>query len=672
MTPLNVPTNVANAYKRKKVSTYEQLKRFFPYKYLDYSKISDLSEFKSIENAVIIGTVLNITRNKKNNLWITTIKFQDCYFNRKITVNLIGQYEIYKMVSYSSKNTKFIVCGRLDYNENYHSFSIMNPNIISTDITGNIKIHPVYQKTKFVNEEYRTSLLDAAFSEKEYETIPEEIRTKYGFSEINKAISDIHNPKNFNKFSEAKKRLLVDDLLYFALEIKNENIESSENINLKIKKTSLTNEIIEKLPYQLTKDQKSTYESIKDDFINNNPVNALIQGDVGCGKSIISFLLMFLMAENKYQSCLIAPTLVLARQHYEELTELTKEYDIKVVLLDSTLKSKEKKAILEELESGKIDCLISTNSACSEKVVFKNLGLAIFDEEHKFGVEQRESLKKKSKNPIHYIQMSATPIPRTIADFVYGNSKKIYEIKTMPNGRLPIKTYYDNGSKVFGFIENELAKGRQCYVVCPLIEMAEEDSLMAECKSIQETSEEYQKYFRNSKYKIGVLTGKDKKADADRTIAAFKNNETQILISTTVIEVGINVPNASVMVIQNAERFGLAGLHQLRGRVGRGQYQSYCLLISDKTPMDNPRIKAMCQYSSGFDIAKMDYELRKSGDIFGLKQSGLNKYIEQVIQYPNFYKLSQNIAEELLKSDNGKKHIEKYRELNYIEQKETL
>jgi ATP-dependent DNA helicase RecG len=351
------------------------------------------------------------------------------------------------------------------------------------------------------------------------------------------------------------------------------------------------------------------------------------------------------MAENGYQGVLMAPTSILAKQHYEEFKTYGDRFHIPVAYLDGSVPAVEKKKILEGLKSGDIKIVIGTHTLANGKCEYANLGMTVIDEEHRFGVEQKNALLKEAERGVNTILMSATPMPHTIAGSMHGNNVKIYDIRTMPASRIPVQTAINSSDRViFDFIEKQLKEGRQAYVVCPLIEKNEESEAMAGVISVTDTAEMYKKRFPG--YKIGVLSGRLDEEETDDTIRKFKDGETDILISTTVVEVGVNVPNASVIVISNAERFGLAAMHQLRGRVGRGSYKSYCILKSSEK--DNERLNTLVNCSSGFDIAEQDLKLRGAGELTGTRQSGFTHCMELVMEYPNLFGKLKELAKEMV------------------------
>lgn len=376
-----------------------------------------------------------------------------------------------------------------------------------------------------------------------------------------------------------------------------------------------------------------------------NAVNALIQGDVSCGKTITAFLLLIQAAENGFQSAIMAPTVVLASQHYDELLKLLDGTGLKCAFLNGSLKKKEKDDILKKLASGEINIIVGTHSLTEDSVIFKNLGLIVIDEEQRFGVEKREKMREKAMYNPAYVSMSATPIPRTLASVIYGKNVDLFTIQSMPSGRKPVTTLYMKNKAIPRILIQELLAGRQAYVICPLIEDNPNSEVMANCISVEQVKQQYDRLLQNYGFKSETLTGKMSEKEMLSVLNDFKTNKIQILISTTVVEVGVNNPNATVIVIQNAERFGLSSLHQLRGRVRRGNYAPYCILQSEQE--HNERIEAMCQTENGFELSKLDMQIRKTGDILGTAQSGENRYISLMENYPKSYMYAEKLAAEL-------------------------
>ena len=456
--------------------------------------------------------------------------------------------------------------------------------------------------------------------------LPSKIRTKYGFAEYNFAIKGIHFPRDKEAFYYARERLVVEEFLRFILAIRamKESNEKSRNQFVLEDKDEVT-QFIEKLPYQLTGAQQKVWQEIKTDLSGQHTMSRLIQGDVGSGKTIVALLALLQVAYNGYQGAMMAPTEVLARQHYDSITELFETYQIplKVVLLTGSMTTKEKRRVYDRIECGLANIIIGTHALIQGQVQYDNLALVITDEQHRFGVKQREIFANKGNEP-HILVMSATPIPRTLAIILYGDLD-ISVIDQLPANRLPIKNCVvgtDYRQTAYQFIKKQAAEGRQCYVICPMVEESEH----LEVENVVDYAETLKQEL-GSEVCVEYLHGKMKQSEKDVIMTRFSCNEIQVLVSTTVIEVGINVPNATVMMVENAERFGLAQLHQLRGRVGRGKHQSYCIFMSSsKSKEMKKRLEILNKSNDGFYIAGEDLKMRGPGDLFGIRQSGLMEF----------------------------------------------
>lgn len=645
-----LPARVKNTLIKKNITSDKELVRFFPYKYYDFSQLSLIDCQNSGKIIAFHGILRKIKSNKKNGKIIVTAKVDDTRSGRNVTINWIGNYYLYKELK-EKNNSIFFIGGKLEYSEQYKSFSMMNPVLFTTDTTSYQRIIPQYHKIKGISEENLDSMMNNVVSNYfEQDPVPEKLLEKYNVPEINNAINYLHRPKAITETVKGQKRLVFDDMIYFSCKLEMKKRESSLGSGYNIKNLKETTKLINSLPFELTKDQKNAVDRMFEKAKEGKRINALVQGEVGSGKTITAFLMMFAMADSGYQSVLMAPTQILAMQHYDEISKLAIEHGFKAVYVGGKQKASEKKRILQEISEGTCQFVVGTQSVLSEKIEFKNLAMQIVDEEHKYGVIQRDTLGKRAENGMHTILMSATPIPRTLANQIYGDQMDIYNIESMPNGRKPIKTRIFNKEQgIYRFIEMQIEEGRQCYVVCPQIDKIDENSDIENIMSVEETAEKYNEHFKDGDIKIAVVTGKMDKETSELAIQSFIKNEVQILISTTVIEVGVNVPNASVIVINNAERFGLAGLHQLRGRVGRGKYQSYCILNSKNTK--NERLNTLVETTNGFEIAEKDLMMRGTGSLIGIEQSGNNKYIELMLQYPNTYeKIKEDVK---LLVDNG-------------------
>ena len=494
-----------------------------------------------------------------------------------------------------------------------------------------------------------TQLLETLPMQSEY--LPEELKERYRLADINYALKTIHFPKNKEELLVSRKRLVFDEFLLFIISVRRMKEKAEETPNcFPVKETWLTEEVIERLPYSLTNAQLNAWHEIERDLAGRTMMSRLVQGDVGSGKTILAFLAMFLVADNGYQAALMAPTEVLARQHYEGFLKLMEEQGLSfpTVLLTGSDTAKEKRIAYERIASGEAAIIIGTHALIQEKVEYANLALVITDEQHRFGVKQREALTTRG-NPPNVLVMSATPIPRTLAIILYGDLD-ISVIDELPAKRLPIKNCVVNTSyrpKAYSFIEKQVRQGRQAYVICPMVE--ESEGMDAE-----NVLDYTQKLKENlpSDIRIEYLHGKMKPKEKNRVMESFAAGEIQVLISTTVVEVGVNVPNATVMMVENAERFGLAQLHQLRGRVGRGEYQSYCIFIQGNQDQISKRLEILNKSNDGFYIAGEDLKLRGPGDLFGIRQSGDMEFrIGDIYNDSTILKEASEAAEEILSLD---------------------
>ena len=516
------------------------------------------------------------------------------------------------------------------------------------------KIIPIYPLTYELKQSTLRRIIENGLAEVKGqlpETLPEYILKENNLWDINSTIERIHFPIEFSDFNKARERLVFEELLTMQLallKLKN-NYEHDTN-GIQFSKDVHMSDVINMLPFRLTTAQLRVLEEIDNDMESNKPMNRLLQGDVGSGKTVVAMIAAYKAVRSGYQAAIMAPTAILASQHLESFQGILEQLGIRTALLISSVTKKKKAEILEKLQNGEIDILIGTHAILEENVVFKNLGLVVTDEQHRFGVKQRSTIASKAQNP-DVIAMSATPIPRTLALILYGDLD-ISIIDELPPNRKKIETYAVRKSmeeRVNAFIRKQIDEGRQAYIVCPLVEENED---LEGLKSVIELAEKYQKE-TFSNYKVAYLHGKMKAKEKDEIMQQFKDGEIQILIATTVIEVGVNVPNASIMVVENAERFGLAQLHQLRGRVGRGEYQSYCILkYEGNGETIKQRMKVMCDTNDGFIISEKDLELRGSGDFFGTEQHGLPEFkIANLFEDIGTLKRVQALAIKIMEDD---------------------
>ena len=599
--------------KKLNINTVDDLVTHYPYRY-EFIKRSNLKEKCEDDKVIIDGKVemipilvrLKGNLNKMNFRLATSTKeiVGVSIFNRAYLKNqlLVG--------------TNITVFGKYEKNKNV----ILASEIRMGLLPKGEKIEAVYHGTVGLNSKAISGFINTALMEygndlEDY--IPKYLLEKYNFLNKKTALNIIHNPSTKEKLKEASIRLKYEELfVYMAkinyLKLKNKNIK--DGIEKDFDKEKL-DKVIKSLPYELTKDQKIVLNEILEDLTSKRRMNRLLQGDVGSGKTIISIIAMVANYLSGYQSALMVPTEILATQHYETMKEILKDLNVNIALLTGSLPKNKKDLIHEELKLGKIDMVVGTHALIQEEVVYKNLGLVITDEQHRFGVLQRTSLQNKGITP-DVLYMSATPIPRTYALTLYGDMD-ISTIRTLPKGRKPIKTYlksYSEIKDVLKMMYEELLKNHQIYVIAPLIEESETLDLT----TVNELKDKMNLAF-GEKYNVGIIHGKLKQTEKDKIMEDFVNNKIQILISTTVIEVGVNVLNTTMMVIFDANRFGLSTLHQLRGRVGRSALESSCILISD---YDSERLNVMTTTNDGFEISEEDFKIRGHGDLFGTKQSG--------------------------------------------------
>lgn len=553
--------------------------------------------------------------------------------------------------------------------ENYSNFSIEQPKIFGIAEYNKKKgeMQPVYPLVSgLTNNMVQKAVKQAIKLVETEEFLPEKIRNKYGLEGLQQAIEHIHYPTDKNQLYSARKRLIFDEFFMFIYNIRNLKDKNTEIHNRHIlEEPKEVKTLINNLPYELTNAQNRTWEEIKRDISSTKVMNRLIQGDVGSGKTIIAFFALITAALNNGQGAMMAPTEVLARQHYDNLIELIKEHNINVnpVVLVGSMTAKEKREAYKVIESGDADIIIGTHALIQEKVNYNNLTMVVTDEQHRFGVRQREAISEKGEHP-HIMVMSATPIPRTLAIIMYGDLD-ISVIDELPANRLPIANCVvgtDYRPNAYDFMTKQIAKGRQVYVICPTVEYSE----AVEGENVIEYAEKLKRIMPVS-VNIEFLHGRMKPAEKNEIMDRFANNQIQILVSTTVVEVGVNVPNATVMMVENAERFGLAQLHQLRGRVGRGKYQSYCIFINGSGKKEAlERLNILCKSNDGFLIANEDLKLRGPGDFFGVRQSGDFEFrLGDIMNDANILKQASEAVELILNeeveiSDKQRKIIIEY------------
>lgn len=620
-------------FEKKGITTVQELLEFYPRKYEDHrNPVTPLD----VQDKDLCTMILHID-NVKNRPTSVVAECTEKKSGKPIKVVWFNMGFMYQKIV-NLFNMDVLVSGK--YTDGQWGRQFVNPTVFTTDIAEHLRIVPIYKNITGMSKDYLDATIEQALAvEKAEDFITEDVRNHFGIIAQEYLYQLIHRPRDERDIQAAQNRIIFNELYDFAKEMEERNAGVNKSSPFMPTKLTNCNKLIRMLPYDLTNDQKKVIKEIVDKAKRGERINALIQGDVGCGKTITAILLMVAMSDNGYQSVIMAPTGVLARQHYEELTKLVAPFGLRCAYLASGMKAVERKSILNQIKSGEVQFIVGTHSCIGDAVEYNNLGLTVVDEEHKFGVKQREKLKEKANMGVHSISMSATPIPRSLAMSLYSGTLDVYTIKTMPGGRKPVLTYQmSEDQQVYDMLEKEIRNGHQGYIVCPQITSEEcdvdnEDKEKPE--SVEDVYAKVEAYFAPRGIKVGYITGKAKDDEKSEIIEKFNKNEFQILIATTIIEVGVNVPNATVMAIMSADRFGLAGLHQLRGRVGRSSLQSYCLLKSSDEA--NPRLQVMCQTNNGFEIAEQDLLLRGTGDFIGTKQSGDNVQVRLMMKYPLLY-----------------------------------
>ena len=641
--------------------TYQDLLHFFPNRYVDRSRFYPIDELPQNNAEIQIKGR------------ITSISFVQQKRGKRMVANFkddTGQMELvwfrgHQWIRDQLKiNQEYVIFGRLNWFKG--KASMPHPELeLEQNFKKNIKIsfYPIYPSTeKLINKGVSQKVIQKMVvqlvqtqSQVFSETLPKTLLNQYKLISKNQALRQIHFPDDQHMLSRAQMRLKFEEFFYMQMQLVLKNVQRKQKIKGHLFEkvgSNFNNFFTDHLALELTEAQKRVIKEIRLDMGTGRQMNRLLQGDVGSGKTIVALLLMLIAIDNNYQACLVAPTEILAQQHYQSLSDQLKKINLNVALLTGSTPKKERESIHQGLQNGELNILIGTHAVFEYTVQFKQLGLAIIDEQHRFGVAQRAKLWQKNEMPPHVLVMTATPIPRTLAMSVYGDLD-LSVIDELPPGRKIVKTLHRtdaNRLKVFAFLREQIALGRQVYIVYPLIQ----ESSKLDYKDLMDGYESLSRSFPSQDYQISILHGQMKSEDKAYEMERFVQGKTQIMVATTVIEVGVNVSNASVMIVESAERFGLSQLHQLRGRVGRGADQSYCILMtgSKLSREAQTRIETMTKSNDGFKIAEVDLKLRGPGNIMGTQQSGILQFkIADLIQYQALLKVARDQALRILKED---------------------
>ncbi|MET2995440.1 ATP-dependent DNA helicase RecG [Flavobacterium columnare] len=648
--------------KELSIHKYADLVNLYPNRYIDRTRYYKINELLPSNSEVqIIGKIIHL---KTVEFGKTKKRLVATFVDDTGEIELVW-FQGIKWIRENIKiNTPYVIFGKT--NAFNGQFSMPHPEMeLVEEHKANLRtaMQAVYPSTeklqnKGISNKVINKMMQQLFIETHtlfIETLPSYLLEELQLIPKNSALFNIHFPKSQELLQKAQFRLKFEELFFIQLQLISKNLLRKHKIKgHPFEKVGYYfNEMYTKyLPFDLTNAQKKVLKEIRNDLGNQAQMNRLLQGDVGSGKTIVALMSMLLALDNGFQACIMAPTEILATQHFNGITELAKPLNINIKLLTGSTKTSDRKIIHEELQKGTLHILIGTHALLEDKVQFKNLGLAIIDEQHRFGVEQRSKLWKKAELPPHVLVMTATPIPRTLAMSLYGDLD-VSVIDELPPGRKPIQTvhrYDNNRLKVWKFIRDEIDKGRQIYIVYPLIQESES----MDYKDLMDGYESISRDFPLPKYAISIVHGKMKASEKEEEMNRFAAGKTNIMVATTVIEVGVNVPNASVMIIESAERFGLSQLHQLRGRVGRGAEQSYCILMTGVKLSNESKIRmeTMCKTNDGFEISEVDLKLRGPGDIMGTQQSGvLNLQIADLVKDRDILQLARYQAIRLLKDD---------------------
>lgn len=648
---LNLRSDKILQFNKKGIYTIEDLVNFMPRKYYDFTNPDYIMYLEADEMQATIGTIQGINQAEK---YLQFDVMDDKGWHLYVTF-----FHMDYLARQFNEGDRVIVGGIVKQGR---FKTMINPMIFTTEIEENERIYSVYSSIKGMSNQFLEDKIKKAIQLMDKEDFLEPIlQKKYGVVSNYQAYRMLHFPKTMKEVQIAKKRLLLNDLFLFNYHIKEMESEYSAETDVKITSIEKTKELMNSLPFPLTEGdfnkntfgQKDVLNDIVIDIMDGKRVNALVQGDVGCGKTIVAFLLMMVLAENGYQSVLLAPTLVLAKQHFTELSSYMDKFGYKVEFLSGEMKKTEQNKVIKDVKNGEIDMLVGTHAVLNDSIEYKNLGIAIIDEEHKFGVLQRNKL---SFPGIHKVSMSATPIPRSLAMATMGSLTKIETINVLPAGRKKTITKVvlpSEKNKVYYKILEELENGRQAYIVCPF-KTESDNEKFNDVADVETEYKEACRYFEKHGFKVGMATGATKKKDVEKNMQAlndFKDHKYDVIVCTTIIEVGINVPNSNILAILSADHFSYSSIHQLKGRCRRSSNQSYCYILTD----NKEKFKIFEQTDDGFKIAEEDLKLRGAGSFLGTEQSGENKYLMLIMANPKLNEYIKKDIDEIFKNEDRKK-----------------
>lgn len=639
--------HTAKLFARLGIRTVNDLLHYFPKNYVMFPHKKAIAELKDRESCVIFGYIIGTPRMYRKGSK-TVLSFQVTDRTGEVTLTYFNMPYLKKQIMAGKQVLVHGICRIGEHGRK----RLEQPKMLKAEEYEEWKdtLQPVYGLTEGLTNKKVSKAVSAVLScaEMIQEYLPADIVREEGLSSIEQAVRQMHFPETMESVYEARKRLAFDEFFLFQMRIRElRNNKQKHVTGNRMKDDGSCDALEAKLPFALTDGQKQAVEEIRKDLCSGYQMNRLVQGDVGCGKTIVAWMAVLMTVSNGYQAAMMAPTEVLAAQHYQDILHMTEEYDLPIrpVLLTGSMTSKEKKLIKAGITSGEYDLVIGTHALIQDTVVYQNLALVITDEQHRFGVRQRSTLMGKGME-VHVLVMSATPIPRTLGLVLYGDLD-VTVIKELPAQRLPIKNAVVDTSyreKAYAFILKQVAEGRQAYIICPMVEEGEMEDLV----NVTDYSEELKERFTGVA-RVAMLHGKMKPKEKDAVMTAFKEHQTDLLISTTVVEVGVNVPNATVIMVENAERFGLSQLHQLRGRVGRGDQQSYCMfVVGNDSKKAKERLAILAKTNDGFQIAEEDLKQRGPGDFFGLRQAGILQFqVADIFTDAVILKRSKEVLERL-------------------------